>query len=227
MFSYSITRHFRSKTQKGSKKISKIKMSRSDKFLLRSSEEKSEEEAEHKSTSYLHFASEPKALKVSPSSKKISPVDKCQCCQGKCEIKHPELLLRRLFLNAFMVLWRRIPGCQSQLWPVGNWFYFHGHHAESWRHLGLLPQPDMILGVKQELLSWCTNTDSLMLNLHGLQCGFGVLGGLWCERSSQEPLLQTQTAAEEPPVTSQGLQAQRLLSSGFSTCFQRLQMRGM
>lgn len=114
-------------------------MSRSDKFLLRSSEDKSEEEAEHKSTSYLRFASEPKTLKVSPSSKKISPIDECQHCQGKCEIKHPGLLLRRLFLDAFMVLWRRIPECQSQLWPVGNWFYFQEHHAESWRHLCLLP----------------------------------------------------------------------------------------
>lgn len=35
MFSYSVTRHFGSKTQKGSKKISKIEMPRSDKFFLR------------------------------------------------------------------------------------------------------------------------------------------------------------------------------------------------
>lgn len=35
MFSYSVTRHFRSKTQKGPKKISKIKTPRSDKFFLR------------------------------------------------------------------------------------------------------------------------------------------------------------------------------------------------
>lgn len=35
MFSYSVTRHFRSKTLKGSKKISKIKTPRSDKFFPR------------------------------------------------------------------------------------------------------------------------------------------------------------------------------------------------
>lgn len=106
MFSYSVTRHFRSKTLKGSKKISKIKTPRSEKFFPRVVKtNRRRKQSTDQILSPLCFLA--KDLKVSPRNKKISPINQCQCCQGRHRIKHAHPGWRGALLSTFVVPWKR------------------------------------------------------------------------------------------------------------------------
>lgn len=96
MFSYSVTRHFRSKTQKGSKEISKTKMPRSEKCFLsvmKTNPRRKQNTNQHPISTLLPSQ---RCWKCLQEVKRYLPWKSASVVKGNNEIKHSQPLLKRL-----------------------------------------------------------------------------------------------------------------------------------